>query len=91
MQVFVAMLDRDAPSHVVHNAHLLDVSNMEQRAADAVGTAKCVRCKEPFGTDDTCQDCGVHRSRVVKRIRRRNIGGKYGRNSGKVTSSKNKS
>lgn len=50
---------------------------------------KCVRCHEPFGLGRRCQECGVGRSRVVRRIRRsRPLGGKRGRNSGTVGTSK---
>lgn len=46
---------------------------------------KCLRCKEPFGGGHRCQECGVARDRVVRRKKGR-IGGKRGRNSGKVSS-----
>lgn len=55
---------------------------------------KCARCHETFGCDDNgnklerCQNCGVHKDRIVaspNSMRRRNIGGKRGRNSGKVS------
>lgn len=48
----------------------------------------CNRCHEPFGNGNSCRECGVARTRPVmslNRSRRRNIGGKRGRNSGKVS------
>lgn len=51
---------------------------------------KCVRCREPFGNGEKCHNCGVHRNRPVRKMRRHKIGGKRGRNSGKVKTSKNK-
>lgn len=52
---------------------------------------KCNRCKEPFGSGVFCQECGVHKKRPVKKMRRRRpIGGKRGRNSGTVGTQKNK-
>ena len=50
--------------------------------------SKCVRCHEPFGNrqDGKCVNCHVHKDRPVRRIRRKSkIGGKHGRNSGKVS------
>lgn len=47
---------------------------------------RCLRCREDFGTGARCRECGVHRDRPVRRSRRnRPIGGKRGRNSGKVS------
>lgn len=47
---------------------------------------KCVRCGEEFGTGIKCQECGVHRDRPVRRIRRSSKAtGKRGHNSGKVS------
>lgn len=52
---------------------------------------KCVRCREPFGAGRQCQECGVGRDRIVRKIRRsRPTGGKRGRNSGTVGTAKNK-
>lgn len=48
-------------------------------------TGKCIRCKTWFGNGDRCRECGVGRLRVVRNLRRHKIGGKRGRNSGKVT------
>lgn len=55
----------------------------------------CRRCKHkaPLTKRDRCENCGVHKDRPVmsrNSMRRRNIGGKRGRNSGKVGTSKNK-
>lgn len=50
----------------------------------------CIRCTEYFGTGQYCRWCGVHRDRIVRYIRRYKIGGKRGRNSGTVKTSKNK-
>lgn len=51
----------------------------------------CIRCKEPFGSGPTCQDCGVHQDRPVRRCRRRTKStGKRGRNSGTTNTAKNK-
>lgn len=51
----------------------------------------CIRCRESFGSRERCQECGVHRDRVVQRKRRRRpIGGKRGRNSGTTSNSKTK-
>lgn len=52
---------------------------------------RCLRCKEKFGLGARCKECGVHKDRVVKRHRTRKIGGKRGRNSGKVSSGNRKS
>ena len=47
---------------------------------------RCNRCREDFGSGVTCRECGVHKNRrVVKGRRGRPIGGKRGRNSGKVS------
>lgn len=46
----------------------------------------CTRCREQFGERDTCTECGVYRHQVVRATRRRTIGGKRGRNSGRVKS-----
>jgi hypothetical protein len=54
---------------------------------------ECIRCHEDFGErhDGRCQECGVHEDRVVRKMRRRRpIGGKRGRNSGKVNTAKSK-
>lgn len=52
---------------------------------------KCIRCKEPFGEGERCQECGVHEDRPVRKMRRRRpIGGKRGRNSGTTNTAKNK-
>lgn len=51
----------------------------------------CLRCKEAFGPGYRCQECGVGRDRVVRYHRARRIGGKRGRNSGKVSSGNRKS
>jgi hypothetical protein len=52
----------------------------------------CKRCFigffVPKGQMNRCSHCGMAEGRVVKRIRRKNIGGKYGRNSGKVQTAK---
>jgi hypothetical protein len=50
----------------------------------------CIRCKEEFGGREHCRNCGVHKDRVVRYIRRRKIGGKRGRNSGTTNKSKEK-
>lgn len=52
---------------------------------------KCKRCHEDFGTGFRCQECGIARGRIVRYKRNRNIGGKHGRNSGKVSSGNRKS
>lgn len=50
---------------------------------------KCVRCRETFGAGRRCQECGVGRDRIVRKMkRRRPLGGKRGRNSGTVGTSK---
>lgn len=46
---------------------------------------RCLRCHEPFGLGPSCKECGVGRHRIVRRHRRRKIGGKRGKNSGKVS------
>lgn len=60
---------------------------------------RCKRCREDFGTKrdgeqrDRCQNCGVHKDRRIasrNSLRRRNIGGKRGRNSGTTNKSKQK-
>ncbi len=49
----------------------------------------CLRCHEEFGEGRKCEWCGVDRGRRVMRSRRiRKIGGKHGRNSGKVHTAK---
>lgn len=55
-------------------------------------TGDCVRCHEPATAEGAepdptadCASCGVNLLRPVRVIRRRNIGGKRGRNSGKVS------
>jgi hypothetical protein len=52
----------------------------------------CKRCFLGFfipkGQTNKCSHCGLAEGRVVKRIRRKKIGGKYGRNSGKVQTAK---
>ena len=59
----------------------------------------CKRCREDFGVDregnqrTRCRNCGVHKDRIVasrNSLRRRNIGGKRGRNSGVTNKSKSK-
>lgn len=51
----------------------------------------CTRCHELFGEGNKCGYCGVGRDRPVRRMRRTNkIGGKHGRNSGKVGTAKKK-
>lgn len=48
----------------------------------------CRRCGGEFGGRKNCAACGRHRDRHLlsrNRARRRNIGGKRGRNSGKVS------
>jgi methionyl-tRNA synthetase len=50
-------------------------------------TDPCPRCSGSFGDGDRCNACGRHRHRrhlSRSQARRRNIGGKRGRNSGKV-------
>lgn len=51
---------------------------------------KCLRCKyeDNFPSRSNCYECGTHRNRIVKKVRRRKIGGKRGRNSGKVQTNK---
>lgn len=44
----------------------------------------CLRCYEGDYAGGKCSFCGVKESRPVRYIRRRIIGGKYGRNSGTV-------
>jgi hypothetical protein len=52
---------------------------------------RCTRCKpdpQHWKRDGTCSNCGVHKDRRVMSLnsgRRRNLGGKRGRNSGKVS------
>jgi hypothetical protein len=50
---------------------------------------RCQRCREPFGEGARCQECGVHEDRPVMSMnssrRKGRIGGKRGRNSGKVS------
>jgi DNA-directed RNA polymerase subunit RPC12/RpoP len=49
-------------------------------------TGRCVRCGEEFGDGNRCHNCGVDRHRrVVKARRHAKLGGKRGRNSGKVS------
>jgi hypothetical protein len=53
---------------------------------------KCARCHELFGSAIRCQECGIHKDRPVRprtARRKRPVGGKYGRNSGKVRTQKN--
>lgn len=51
----------------------------------------CVRCKQPFGAGVKCMECGVHKDRVVRTIRRRSKStGKRGHNSGTTNTAKNK-
>jgi hypothetical protein len=48
----------------------------------------CMRCREEFGLREHCQECGIHKDTKVMSLnssRRRKIGGKRGRNSGKVS------
>lgn len=48
----------------------------------------CTRCHEYFGNGERCRNCGVHQDTPVmsrNSMRRRKIGGKRGRNSGKVS------
>lgn len=48
----------------------------------------CPRCKGEFGDRDHCGTCGRHKNRKLlsrNAARRRNIGGKRGKNSGKVS------
>lgn len=53
-------------------------------------TEKCKRCHEEFGHGPRCQECGIGKHRIVRKKRNRNIGGKRGRNSGKVSSGNKK-
>jgi hypothetical protein len=53
---------------------------------------RCARCRALWRAlphdPDRCGECGVHKDRRVMSLnsaRRRNIGGKRGRNSGKVS------
>lgn len=46
---------------------------------------QCIRCRSRFGEHEHCRHCGVHKDRIVRKARRRKIGGKRGRNSGKVS------
>lgn len=57
---------------------------------DSDGNRVCLRCHEPFGNADKCIECGVHKDRrVIQHYRRqRPIGGKRGRNSGRVRTTK---
>lgn len=51
----------------------------------------CNRCKYDGPAWTRCPECGVHKDRIVRKLgRRRPIGGKRGRNSGTVGSSKKK-
>lgn len=53
----------------------------------------CSRCKFEFDEEENenCGYCGKHKDRLVKRRkRRRPIGGKRGKNSGKVNKAKAK-
>jgi hypothetical protein len=54
------------------------------------GSRRCLRCQEDFGLSERCANCGVHKDRrVIQHYRRgRPIGGKRGRNSGKVRKTK---
>jgi len=48
----------------------------------------CRRCKGEFGSRRKCRNCGRDKDRHLlsrNRARRRKIGGKRGRNSGKVS------
>lgn len=48
----------------------------------------CPRCSGEFGDRDNCRSCGRHKNRnhlSRNQARRRNIGGKRGKNSGKVS------
>lgn len=50
------------------------------------GDGTCIRCGFTFGDRDTCAGCGVHFDRrSISGRRTRKIGGKRGRNSGKVS------
>lgn len=53
----------------------------------ADGPRRVTREAELVGTiaSDCCSNCGTHRDRPVRYKRNRNIGGKRGRNSGKVS------
>jgi hypothetical protein len=47
---------------------------------------RCRRCKHSFGHGPSCQECGVGRHRAVRRRPgHHKIGGKRGKNSGKVS------
>lgn len=62
--------------------------NRVKNAAVNAMTGKCLRCAEWFGRGGTCANCGVGRDRIVRpanKMRRNKIGGKRGRNSGKVS------
>lgn len=62
-----------------------DTTRFTSRRCDNCGTLVCLRCREPFGEGKRCANCNVHKDRrIVKRIGRRKIGGKRGRNSGRV-------
>jgi hypothetical protein len=49
----------------------------------------CARCHEPFvgmpSNPRRCGECGLQKGRPVRERRTRRIGGKRGRNSGKVS------
>lgn len=48
-------------------------------------TFRCRRCKRDFGYGYKCRECGVDRERTVRRRPgRHKIGGKRGKNSGRV-------
>lgn len=51
------------------------------------GVRRFTREEEVVGTiaDDCCSNCGTHRDRPVRYKRNRKVGGKRGRNSGKVS------
>ena len=51
---------------------------------------KCNRCKfdDNYPHRTHCFECGAGRHRPVRKCRRRKIGGKRGRNSGKVQTNK---
>lgn len=62
----------------------------EKKPKHPPGKWKCNRCQfsDNYPGRDTCFDCGASRDRPARKIRRRKIGGKRGRNSGKVGTSK---
>lgn len=66
---------------------LTDTFRESRTVHTADGPRRITREVELVGiiADDRCSNCGTHRDRPVRYKRNRKIGGKRGRNSGKVS------